>query len=60
MRSACGVQLAVRRVTLGEFTALFRAHCARCLEGKDGYDFLAWVPSRILTCCYDKEIKEFK
>ena len=54
------VQLPVRRVTLHEFTSLYRAHCRRCLEGTESPDFLAWIPSKILNCCYDKEIKEFK
>eukprot|EP00271_Cylindrocystis_brebissonii_P003825 TRINITY_DN15069_c0_g1_i1.p1 TRINITY_DN15069_c0_g1~~TRINITY_DN15069_c0_g1_i1.p1 ORF type:complete len:1860 (-),score=488.09 TRINITY_DN15069_c0_g1_i1:1015-6594(-) len=54
-------KIPVRRLTLPEITHVYRQFCERDSEGKGGaVPDLEWIPSKIIRCSWDKEVKEFK
>lgn len=51
----------VRKEAFQRLAEVYRTYCTKCYEGVASSDkHLEWIPSRLVRCCYDKDVKEFR
>jgi sister-chromatid-cohesion protein PDS5 len=51
----------VRKETFSRLAEVYRTYASKCCEGIASVDKqLEWIPGKLLRCCYDKDVKEFR
>eukprot|EP00250_Pteridium_aquilinum_P017571 c23690_g1_i1 orf=2-3739(-) len=51
----------VRKEAFQRLSEVYRAYAGKCYDGVSCIDKqLEWIPGKLLRCCYDKDVKEFR
>ncbi|KAH7279481.1 hypothetical protein KP509_37G021700 [Ceratopteris richardii] len=54
-------KVGVRKEAFNRLAEVYRAYAAKCGDGLLFIDNqLEWIPGKLLRCCYDKDVKEFR
>lgn len=51
----------VRKEAFQRLAEVYKAYATKCYDGLTSIDKqLEWIPGKLLRCCYDKDVKEFR
>ncbi|KAI5081142.1 hypothetical protein GOP47_0004325 [Adiantum capillus-veneris] len=54
-------KVGVRKEAFYRLADVYKAYATKCYEGSSSVDDqLEWIPGKLLRCCYDKDVKEFR
>lgn len=55
------MQVLVRKEAFQRLAEVYKAYATKCYDGLTAIDKqLEWIPGKLLRCCYDKDVKEFR